>query len=420
MSAPPYSYMSCMYMYPFCGPARLRRIARLICFLDFYSARTGKQEMHSSFAPRCCHISVLSRSNRRHRLRRIPECCAYASTSRNFSSKHASTPARKVVVTARAFPETTDLLASAGLNVVSNRSIKPWSREELISHAQDARAILAFMTDSVDEGLLDACPHLELVACALKGYDNFSTDLCAERGVAVTAVPDLLTQPTAELALLLALGLGRRIREADHAVRSGEFRGWRPSLYGTGLTGATVGIYGAGAVGRAVAKMLRGFEPKRILYRDPAPAIPIDELSQIVEPVESLEELMCRCDFVFVCTPLNKSTYHAIDANVLAQAKPGMFLVNISRGSCVDEHAVVEALHSDRLGGYAADVFEFEDWILEDRPDAIEPRLLLHPRTLFSPHLGSAVVQTRRDIEVAAAEEIIRWSCDEPFMHRVN
>ncbi len=381
--------------------------------------------IHSSFAPRCCHVSALSRVKNHHRLRRIPECCAYfrrrgctSSTSRNFSSKHASTPARKVVVTARAFQETTDLLASAGLDVVSNPSIEPWTREELLSHAHDASAILAFMTDSVDEGLLDACPHLELVACALKGYDNFHIDLCAERGVAVTAVPDLLTEPTAELALLLTLGLGRRIREADHAVRSGEFRGWRPSWYGTGLTGATVGIYGAGAVGRAVAKRLRGFEPKQILYRDPDPAVPIDE-SQIMESADSLEELM-QCDFVFVCTPLNKSTYHAINANVLAQAKPGLFLVNISRGSCVDEGAVADALHSDRLGGYAADVFEFEDWVLEGRPHAIEPRLLAHPRTLFSPHLGSAVVQTRRDIEVAAAEEIIRWSCGEPFMYRVN
>lgn len=178
----------------------------------------------------------------------------------------------------------------------------------------------------------------------------------------MTAVPDLLTEPTAELALLLALGLGRRIREADDVVRSGQFQGWRPTLYGTGLAGSTVGLYGAGAVGQAVAKRIQGFVPQQILYRDIAPATNVEPQ---MESVDSLEELMQQCDFVFVCTPLNKSTYHAIDAKILAKAKPGMLLVNISRGSCVDEGAVADALHSDLLGGYATDVFEFEDWILD-------------------------------------------------------
>ena len=347
--------------------------------------------------------------------------CAYfrrgTFSSRASSFSTATNP--KVVVTARAFPQTADLLSSAGLNVVSNQCTEPWTREELISHAHDAQAILAFMTDSVDEDLLDACPNLQLIACALKGYDNFCVDLCAERGVAVTAVPDLLTEPTAELALLLALGLGRRIREADDVVRSGQFQGWRPTLYGTGLADATVGIYGAGAVGQAVAKRIRGFGPKRIIYRDIA-AAPATNVEPQMESADNLDELMQQCDFVFVCTPLNKTTFHAIDAEILAKAKPGLLLVNVSRGSCVDEGAVADALHSDLLGGYAADVFEFEDWILDGRPKDIDPRLMSHPRTLFSPHLGSAVTTTRRDIELAAAEEIVRWSRSEPYLYRVN
>ena len=99
-----------------------------------------------------------------------------------------------------------------------------------------------------------------------------------------------------------------------------------------------------------------------------------------------------------VCTPLNPSTYHSINKESLAKIKPGLQLINISRGSCVDETAVADALESNALGGYAADVFEFEDWIIDDRPDRIDDRLLTHPRTLFSPHLGSAVTDTRRNI----------------------
>jgi len=338
------------------------------------------------------------------------------------SATHAShhQTKRKVVVTARAFEETYDVLTSAGLDVIQNESNEPWSRQELLSHAHDAHAILAFMFDSCDEELLDACPSLEIIACALKGFDNFDTKLCTERGVAVTAVPDLLTGPTAEMAILLALGLGRRIREADHLVRSSAFRGWRPTLYGAGIGGATVGIYGAGAVGRAIAERIRGFAPDRILYVDP---IALDEATSkklMMEPIDNLSQLLQKCDILFICTPLNLSTHHSINKESLSQAKAGLQLINISRGSCVDEAAVADALDTDFIAGYASDVFEFEDWILEKRPKTIEDRLLSHPCTLFSPHLGSAVVSTRREIERAAAEEVVRWSKGKPYNYRIN
>ena len=86
----------------------------------------------------------------------------------------------------------------------------------------------------------------------------------------------------------------------------------------------------------------------------------------------------------------------------------------------MDETAIVEALDSGVLAGYAADVFEFEDWILETRPKAIPPALLNHPCTLFTPHLGSAVASTRQQIELAAADEILRWSRQQPYLYRVN
>mmetsp|Transcript_33087 Transcript_33087/g.71623 ORF Transcript_33087/g.71623 Transcript_33087/m.71623 type:complete len:205 (-) Transcript_33087:627-1241(-) len=152
-----------------------------------------------------------------------------------------SSQRKKVVVTSLAFQDTYDTLTSAGLDVTRNESTEPWSLDELISQAHDAHAILAFMTDCCDKTMLDACPNLEMIACALKGFDNFDTELCAERGIAVTAVPDLLTAPTAELGLLLALGLGRRIREADEAVRSGSFRGWRPTCMALVLQEQTLG-----------------------------------------------------------------------------------------------------------------------------------------------------------------------------------
>src|SRR5262249_56375245 len=99
----------------------------------------------------------------------------------------------------------------------------------------------------------------KVIACALKGFDNFDVEACTAAGVWVTIVPDLLTNPTAELAVALALGLGRKLREGDTLVRSGGFKGWRPVLYGTGLDQSVVAIIGLGAVGCAVAKRLSGF-----------------------------------------------------------------------------------------------------------------------------------------------------------------
>jgi phosphonate dehydrogenase len=121
-----------------------------------------------------------------------------------------------------------------------------------------------------------------------------------------------------------------------------------------------------------------------------------------------------------VCTPLTAQTRHAICRDTLAHAKPGLRLINVSRGSCVSEAAVADALEAGRLGGYAADVFEFEDWAWAGRPAEVEPRLRAHAATLLSPHLGSAVEETRREIELAAAAEVVRWVDGEALAYRVN
>ena len=99
-----------------------------------------------------------------------------------------------------------------------------------MEHARDATVIMTFMPDSVDEDFLSQCPDLKIVACALKGNDNFDVEACTRHGVWMTIVPDLLTIPTAKLAVGLLIGLARKIPQGDHFIRSGEFQGWRPKL----------------------------------------------------------------------------------------------------------------------------------------------------------------------------------------------
>lgn len=305
----------------------------------------------------------------------------------------------RILVTHWVEQEVLDLLTSAG-EVEANRTRESWSPAEVRARAADKHAIMAFMPDRVDAAFLAACPDLRIIACALKGFDNFDRAACAAAGVQLSIVPDLLTAPTAELAIGLAIGLGRQIRDGDALVRAGDFAGWRPILYGFGLDGATVGLLGLGAVGRAIADRLAGFGC-RIIAHDPG-AAPRADVTLLPFP-----DLLAQSDLLIGAAPLTPATRHMLDARALAAMRPGALLVNIGRGSVVEEAAVLAALQSGHLGGYAADVFEFEDWLLPERPLEIAPALRTHPRTLFTPHLGSAVARVRREIALRAAHNIL-------------
>lgn len=310
-----------------------------------------------------------------------------------------------VVLTHWVHHQVIDTLAET-CRVLPNPTRETLPRSELIARCKDAEAVMMFMPDKVDEAFLAACPRLQVIGAALKGFDNFDVAACTRHGVWFTIVPDLLTIPTAELALGLVIALGRNMLFGDHLVRSGRFPGWRPTLYGQGLDQARLGLIGMGAVGRALARRLSGFNA-RLSYCDPEPLFREEEQALGLTRL-SLEELLARSDYVLPLVPMTRETFHLIDEAALARMKPGAFLVNVSRGSVVDEQAVARALAGGRLAGYAADVFEMEEWARPDRPHGVPQELLDMPeRTLFTPHLGSAVERVRLEIALEAARNII-------------
>jgi phosphonate dehydrogenase len=323
-----------------------------------------------------------------------------------MSGGKASGAARpRVFLTNRVFPEVIAYLESFA-DVDANPSAEPFSRDDFIARASQAQAMMAFMNDSLDAALLDRCPQLQIVAAALKGGDNFDVAACTARGIWFTIVPDLLTVPTAELAIALALGLARKVLEGDRLVRSGRFEGWRPVLYGTGLSGKTAGIVGMGALGRAVARRLAAFGMK-ILYTDPVALATETEKELRAVQAEPME-LLYSSDFLFLLMPLSPENVHTYGEDALSIMKSTAFIINVGRGSVVDEAAVGQALVDGRLAGYAADVFEMEDWARAGRPHSVPPSLLSQPeKTLFTPHLGSAVAEVRREIEMRAARNIV-------------
>ncbi len=262
-------------------------------------------------------------------------------------------------------------------------------------------ALMVFMPDRVDAATIARFPQLKVIAGAFKGADNVSVDVCTARGVWLTVASNALTAPTAELALALLLAAARRVREGDAIVRREARGGWRPGLHGFGLRDCTIGIVGAGAVGRELGRMLAALGASPV-FHDP-------EGQQVNGmPYLPLATLMRRSRAMVLALPLTEKTHHLVGASQIRLMPNDSVLVNIGRGSTVDEGAVVDALASGHLAAYATDVFAMEDVGLGTRPTGIAASLLGHPRCVFTPHIGSATAMARRAVETQAARSILQ------------
>jgi glyoxylate reductase len=292
-------------------------------------------------------------------------------------------------------PSTTELLA--GFEVVVGR---PGAWDEVARlHLPDADGLVPTPREKVTDALLVLAPRLRVVANCAVGTDNVDLAACARRGVVVTNTPGVLTDATADLAWLLLLAVTRRLREGEALLRSGTWTGWKPlELLGTGLAGKTIGIWGMGRIGGAVARRAEAFGMKVL---------------GVVEgdPPEAFERLLAESDVVSIHVPLTPATRGRFGGDELARMKPGAILINTARGPVVDEAALAAALASGHLGGAGLDVFEKE-------PE-VHPALLPLPNVVLLPHLGSATRETRLAMARTACEEAARVLRGEAPRNRV-
>ena len=255
-------------------------------------------------------------------------------------------------------------------------------------------ALLCLLTDRIDAALLESSPRLRLVANMAVGTDNVDLEAAECLGIAVTNTPDVLTAATADLAFGLLIAAARGLLWGDRLVRAGGFLGWAPDL-GVGLevSGATLGIVGAGRIGTAVAERARGFAMEVLLARRSG-GTPLDELLE-------------RSDFVSLHVPMTPETHHLIGEAELARMKPTAVLINTARGPVVDEVALVRALRERRIAAAALDVFE--------REPELAPGLASLPNVVLAPHLGSATIATRNRMAETAARNIVACATGEPL-----
>ena len=285
-------------------------------------------------------------------------------------------------------------------------------RADLLEESAEADALVVFLSDRVDEELLDAAgERLRIVANYAVGYDNVDVPECTSRGVAVSNTPDVLTDATADHAWALLLSVARRVPEGHHLASTGAWSGWQPTqLLGKAVGGATLGIVGLGRIGTATARRATGFG-MRIVYharsRDEAAEA---ELGATWLP--DLHDLLAASDFVSIHAPLTDATHHMIDGAALDRVKEGAVLVNTARGPIVDEAALAEALRRGRLGGAGLDVFE-------DEP-AIHPGLIGLPNVVLTPHLGSATRDARLAMGRLCAEAAVAVLAGKRVEHLLN
>jgi glyoxylate reductase len=260
------------------------------------------------------------------------------------------------------------------------------TRAELLAGVREAAVLVCLINDVVDAEVLAAGPGLRLIASMAIIPASIDVAEATRRRVAVTVIPQIVTEATADLTFGLILAVSRRLVEADRRVRAGEFPAPQsPALEGRYVHGKTLGLVGAGRIGRAVARRARGFD-MRLLYADPRPLPPAEEAALGLTR-QPLDRLLAGADVVSVHAASTPETFHLIGAAELARMKPTAYLVNTSRGPVVDERALAQALREGRIAGAALDVYE--------REPQVEPTLLRLPNVVLVPHIGSAVDELR-------------------------
>ena len=281
------------------------------------------------------------------------------------------------------------------------------AREALLEGVRDADALLPILTDAIDAEVMDAAgPQLKVIANFAVGYNNIDVSAATARGIAVTNTPDVLTETTADFAWLLLMAAARRFGESERFLRAGKWRSWGPQLLlGTDVYGKTLGIFGMGRIGQAMARRAQGFG-MRVIYTD-ASRVPLDLEQTLNITFVDKAALLAQSDFVSIHCPLLPETRHAFSSEEFRAMKNTACLVNTSRGPVVDEAALAHALKSREIFAAGLDVYE-------DEPK-VHPGLIACENAVLLPHLGSATEETRGKMaQMAAANVVARLNNETP------
>lgn len=308
-------------------------------------------------------------------------------------------------------------IPEAGYELLSEHELDIYKGDKLITEKElqirvkTADALLSLLSTPITKETIDMSENIKIIANFGAGYDNIDYEYAGKKGIAVTNTPLVSTEATAELTIGLILASARRIPEGDELCRTKGFSGWAPLFFlGREVSGKTLGIIGFGNIGRSVAKKANGLGLK-VLYFDIKRQNKELEKEMNVE-YANFEELLKVSDFIAINSAYNPSLKHMIDVKEFGLMKKSAYLINCSRGPIVSEQALVQALKNKKIEGAALDVFEFEPKIASE--------LKKMKNIVLTPHIGNATIETRDQMAICAARNIIKVLNNEKPYSPVN
>jgi len=307
---------------------------------------------------------------------------------------------KKILVT-RKLINSSEELAKKLFEVKLNKEDKILSKEELIKASEGCDAILSSITEKFDSNLIsNLSGKIKIISNFAVGFGNIDIEAAKKKNIVVTNTPDVLTDATAEIAILILLGAARRAKEGAKWVEKKNWKWSADFLMGKQLTGSRLGILGMGRIGRAVAEKARAFGMKIHYYNR-------SRLNKYLEKDatyhKSLESLLSVSDFFSINCPATKETKHIINKNAIKYFPDGAVVSNSARGDMIDDEAMVEALKNGKIFSLGLDVYNGE-------PN-IHSEYLTLPNVYVLPHLGSSTKKTRTamgDLAVNNIDEFFR------------
>jgi lactate dehydrogenase-like 2-hydroxyacid dehydrogenase len=293
---------------------------------------------------------------------------------------------KPTVLVTRKLPDNVEARVRRDYRGLFNPEDRLYSTEELIELSTQADAILPCHTEHFSAEVIGRLPdRVRAIANFSVGVDHCDLAAARERGIIVTNTPDVLTDATAEIAMLLMLGAARRASEGERLIRSGQWNTWSPAfMVGTQMTGKRLGIIGMGRVGQVTARRARGFDMEIHYYNrsrlDSGP-----EAGAVYH--DSLESLLPVCEFLALHCPNLPETQDLLNAERINQLPDGAIVINTARGAVLDEDALIAALKAGKLAAAGLDVYKNEPGIRRDFAELDNVFLL--------PHIGSATRETR-------------------------
>ncbi len=306
---------------------------------------------------------------------------------------------KPLVLVTRKLPDSVEARLSEYFETILNPDDRLYSRDELLQLAEKVDAILPCHTEKFPADTIALLPdRIKAIANYSVGVDHVDLDAAREKQIIVTNTPDVLSDATAEIAILLMLGAARRASEGERLIRNQQWKDWSPAfMVGQQISHKRLGILGMGRVGQVVARRARGFDMK-IHYHNRKRLDANREQGAIYH--STVEELVSEIDVLSINCPASENTRGLLNGQLIAKLPAHAIVINTSRGVIVDDEALIDALKSGRIAAAGLDVFNGE-------PDAIHPEYRELDNVFLLPHIGSATEETREAMGFRAIDNLI-------------